>query len=111
MAGSSRYPILGPLLHEGKPAVGADLYVEDTPVNVQRLREGGHKTIVFTNSTNENLAGHRADTWEQVLQLVLDEKKSWERGGLRIRLPTLFHRANTFQNHHIFTKRQFPCFV
>ncbi len=64
-----------------KADVGADLYVEDSPFNVQRLREGGHKTIVFTNSTNEGLPGLRADTWEQVLQMALDEKESWARGA------------------------------
>jgi 5'(3')-deoxyribonucleotidase len=64
-----------------KAAVGADLYVEDSPVNIRRLREGGHKIIVFTNSTNEDLAGPRADTWEQLLQLVFSEKESWERGA------------------------------
>ena len=35
-----------------KAAVGADLYIEDTPANVEQLRAEGHHTIVFTNSTN-----------------------------------------------------------
>ena len=62
-----------------KTAVGADLYIEDSPANIERLRAEGQKTIVFTNSTNETLAGPRANTWEEVLQLVVAEKATWER--------------------------------
>jgi 5'(3')-deoxyribonucleotidase len=56
-----------------KAAVGADLYIEDSPDNVQKLRDDGHKTIVFSNSTNEGLPGPRANSWEEVEQLVLAE--------------------------------------
>ncbi len=62
-----------------KTAVGADLYVEDSPTNIERLRAEGAKTIVFTNSTNEHLAGPRASTWDEVAQMVLAEKAEWER--------------------------------
>ena len=61
-----------------KTAVGADLYIEDSPANVERLRAEGAKTIVFTNSTNEQLPGPRADSWDEVLELVLAEKLAWE---------------------------------
>jgi len=61
-----------------KSAVGANLYIEDSPANIARLRDEGQKTIVFTNSTNEGLAGPRADTWEEVVELVLEEKAGWE---------------------------------
>jgi 5'(3')-deoxyribonucleotidase len=61
-----------------KTAVGADLYIEDSPANIERLRAEGQKTIVFTNSTNEHLAGPRANTWEEVIQMVLAEKLAWE---------------------------------
>ncbi len=61
-----------------KSAVGADLYIEDSPTNIERLRGEGQKTIVFTNSTNEGLAGPRADTWDEVVDLVLQEKATWE---------------------------------
>jgi 5'(3')-deoxyribonucleotidase len=61
-----------------KTAVGADLYIEDSPSNIERLRAEGQKTIVFTNSTNEHLAGPRANTWDEVLDLVLAEKRVWE---------------------------------
>jgi 5'(3')-deoxyribonucleotidase len=64
-----------------KSAVGADLYIEDSPANVERLRAEGAKTIVFSNSTNEHLAGARASNWDEVLELVLAEKRAWERNG------------------------------
>ena len=62
-----------------KAAVGADLYIEDSPDHVQRLREDGHKTIVFTNSTNKDLPGTRADSWLEVESLVLKELKDWQK--------------------------------
>jgi 5'(3')-deoxyribonucleotidase len=64
-----------------KAAVGADLYIEDSPENVARLRAQGLKTIVFSNSTNEHLAGPRAHSWEEVVDLVLAEKAAWEARG------------------------------
>ena len=60
-----------------KAAVGADLYIEDSPENVTKLRADKHPTIVFTNSTNRGLEGPRADTWDQVVDLVLAEQASW----------------------------------
>lgn len=61
-----------------KGAVGADLYVEDSPENVEKLREGGHDTIVFSNSTNRHLEDPRAETWEQVLELVMQRLQAWQ---------------------------------
>ena len=62
-----------------KTAVGADLYIEDSPANIERLRAEGAKTIVFSNSTNEHLPGPRASTWDEVAEMVLAEKAEWER--------------------------------
>ena len=60
-----------------KSAVGADLYIEDSPANIERLRAEGQKTVVFSNSTNEHLPAPRANDWEDVLGLVLAEKEAW----------------------------------
>ncbi len=62
-----------------KSAVGADLYLEDSLENVRRLRDEGLQGIVFSNSTNKQLAGPRADNWDEVSQLVLNEKSLWEK--------------------------------
>jgi 5'(3')-deoxyribonucleotidase len=61
-----------------KTAVGADLYIEDSPANIERLRAEGAKTIVYTNSTNEHLPGPRANNWEELLDQVLANKRAWE---------------------------------
>jgi 5'(3')-deoxyribonucleotidase len=61
-----------------KAAVGADLYVEDSPQNVEALRQDGHPTIVFTNSTNLNVAAPRANTWDDVVTLTLQEAQRWK---------------------------------
>ena len=60
-----------------KAAVGADLYIEDSPDNVERLRADGHTTIIFTNSTNRHLSGLRADTWREVEKIVSKKVKEW----------------------------------
>jgi len=62
-----------------KAAVGADLYVEDAPENVEQLRADGFRTIVFSNSTNRRLSGPRADSWDQAGQMVLEELEQWRR--------------------------------
>jgi 5'(3')-deoxyribonucleotidase len=59
-----------------KAAVGADLYIEDSPSNIQALRSDGHRTIIFSNSTNRTLPGARADTWQDVVNLVKREMDS-----------------------------------
>jgi 5'(3')-deoxyribonucleotidase len=62
-----------------KAAVGADLYVEDSPDNIGQLRRDGYATIVFSNSTNLGLTGPRAETWADVERLVIEDLKTWER--------------------------------
>lgn len=64
-----------------KAAVGADLYIEDSPLNIAVLRSENLTTIVFTNSTNEDLPGPRANTWAEALDLVLNAKWDWEQVG------------------------------
>ncbi|HKP54574.1 MAG TPA: 5'-nucleotidase [Chloroflexia bacterium] len=61
-----------------KAAVGADLYIEDAPQNVELLRADGHPTIVFSNSTNLRLGEPRAHTWTQVYEMVLKELELWK---------------------------------
>jgi 5'(3')-deoxyribonucleotidase len=65
-----------------KGAVGAHVYIDDTPSNVVRLRDHGCRTIVFTNSTNRELPGPRADSWHDVERLVMAAKEEWRTGTL-----------------------------
>ena len=53
-----------------KDQVGADIYVDDAPENVERLRARNHYAICFGNSTNEHVTAPRANDWNKVYELV-----------------------------------------
>ncbi|MDR1073623.1 MAG: 5'-nucleotidase [Treponema sp.] len=65
-----------------KGAVGAHVYIDDSPENVVKLREHGCRTIVFTNSTNRRLPGPRANSWQDAERLVLEAQEEWTTGTL-----------------------------
>jgi 5' nucleotidase, deoxy (Pyrimidine), cytosolic type C protein (NT5C) len=56
-----------------KDQVGADIYVEDTPENLRRLRRG-HYAICFANSTNRDIPAPRAATWRDMYKLIKDRE-------------------------------------
>jgi 5'(3')-deoxyribonucleotidase len=60
-----------------KGAVGADVYIDDSPANVTKLRAQGHKTIVFANSTNREIPAPRAESWQDVKRLVIEAVEEW----------------------------------
>ncbi len=53
-----------------KDQVGADVYVEDSPGNVESLRARGHHVICFGNSTNTDIPPPRATGWPHVYDLI-----------------------------------------
>lgn len=53
-----------------KSSVEADVYVEDSPTNIELLRKAGKKVIVMRNSTNRHVNGPAAETWEEVEKWV-----------------------------------------
>ena len=53
-----------------KDQVGADIYIDDAPRNVQSLRERDLPTICFANSTNKDVSEPRARTWDEVYEIV-----------------------------------------
>lgn len=55
---------------KAKEQVGADIYVEDAPTNIGKLRSGGLPTICFANSTNKRVSPPRANSWEEVYKLI-----------------------------------------
>jgi 5'(3')-deoxyribonucleotidase len=65
-----------------KGAVGAHVYIDDAPDNINGLRKQGCKTIVFSNSTNRDLPGPRADNWLEVERLVLEAREEWKTGTM-----------------------------
>ena len=63
-----------------KGAVGANVYIDDTPENIISLRKQGCKTIVFSNSTNRGIPGPRAENWLDVEKLVMEACEEWKTG-------------------------------
>ncbi|MCL2130747.1 MAG: 5'-nucleotidase [Treponema sp.] len=63
-----------------KGAVGAHVYIDDSPANIERLRDQGCNTIIFSNSTNRGLPGPRAETWQDVERLVMEASEEWQTG-------------------------------
>ncbi len=68
-----------------KVDVGAHLYIEDTPENIEKLRAAGKAVIVFANPTNVDVDnGDRANDWTQAERLV---REHMARAGWRPRKP------------------------
>ncbi|MCL2380426.1 MAG: 5'-nucleotidase [Treponema sp.] len=67
-----------------KGAVGAHVYIDDSPANITRLRNQGCNTIVFSNSTNREFPRPRAETWQDVERLVLEAREEWQTGTRNI---------------------------
>ncbi|MDR0644949.1 MAG: 5'-nucleotidase [Treponema sp.] len=57
-----------------KGAVGAHIYIDDAPKNIINLRKQNCNAIVFTNSTNRDIPGPRADSWMDVERMVMEAK-------------------------------------
>lgn len=57
-----------------KDQVGADIYIEDSPDNIEDLRSRGFYTICFANSTNTKVGPPRARTWDEVYELIKVQK-------------------------------------
>jgi 5'-nucleotidase len=56
-----------------KPAVYADVYIDDAPHNVHALRDKtGKPVIVFDQPYNQSVAGPRVSEWNEVPQVVTD---------------------------------------
>ena len=53
-----------------KEQVGADIYIEDSPDNIESLRARGFYTICFANSTNKHIGRPRAENWDDVYKLI-----------------------------------------
>lgn len=64
-----------------KAAVGASLYLEDSPDNIRSLRAAGHETIVVANSTNRDLPAPRAESWGEIEAMVCERLLRWRAGG------------------------------
>jgi 5'-nucleotidase len=53
-----------------KADVYADIYIDDSPENILKLRETGRNAIVFNASYNQMLESPRANDWDEVYQII-----------------------------------------
>ena len=59
-----------------KDQVGADIYIEDNPIHIEKLRNKSLYAICFANCTNEHILDPRAECWEKVYNLVHERIES-----------------------------------
>jgi len=67
-------------LMRDKELVDANVYVEDSPVNVQRLRDANKDVIVLENSTNRSVPdgpGNRARSWVEAERIIRGKYYAW----------------------------------
>ena len=68
-----------------KGAINADLYLEDSPHNVEALRAEGRDVIVFSHAANTQIevpSAQRAHDWAEAEPLIRQRFQAWtERGG------------------------------
>jgi hypothetical protein len=76
---------------KAKGDVGADLYIEDSPANIVALQNANKDVLIFTNSTNRNVSGNRADTWKAVEKFVLKKVDEWKKKKLASGIRTASH--------------------
>lgn len=80
-----------------KPQVEADLYIDDSPGNIDALRAAGNDVIVFDQPYNRDLAGPRAKNWRDVEELVLRRYTEWSGvHGVQPTLPGVAHGDRLF---------------
>ena len=70
-----------------KPQVEADLYIDDSPGNIEALRQAGNEVIVFDQPYNRGAEAPRATNWGEVEELVLARFTEWS--GIHGVQPTL----------------------
>lgn len=72
-----------------KPQVEADVYIDDSPDNVNALRESGNDVIVFDQPYNREISGPRAHSWQEVETYVLDRMESFVTNGRSLETPNV----------------------
>jgi beta-phosphoglucomutase-like phosphatase (HAD superfamily) len=62
-----------------KSSVDANVYVEDSPANIEALRRAGKEVMIFRNSTNRDLPPPSATQWGEVERWVMSKYDAWTR--------------------------------
>jgi 5'-nucleotidase len=53
-----------------KPAVGCNLYLDDSPTQVTALQHAGADVLIFDRLYNQGIPGDRATDWDEVVEKV-----------------------------------------
>ena len=56
-----------------KTDIFADIYVDDSPTNIEAIRGVGRECIAFTAPYNLNFDGLRAENWEDVYNIIQEK--------------------------------------
>lgn len=57
---------------EHKTDIDADVYIDDSPSNIRRLRAAGKTVIIFHQEYNKDFDGLRAHNWIEVEQIIAE---------------------------------------
>lgn len=82
-----------------KPDVGADVYVDDAPHNIEGLRSAGHDAIIFDQPYNQHMDGARATNWTELEDLVI-ERATAHAGSLQPQLPGVDAGSDRIHRKH-----------
>lgn len=63
---------------EAKADLGAHIYVDDAPHNVEALQDVGKEVIIFDQPYNRHVEGLRAKGWGEVEAIVMDRFEAWK---------------------------------
>lgn len=70
--GRPRIPYRDVCFCANKNDVGADLYIDDAPHNIESLRKGQNEAICFDAPYNQDVPGPRVRKWEELVNIVKD---------------------------------------
>lgn len=59
-----------------KEDIFADVYIDDAPKNIEKLRGLGRRVIIFDAPYNRQYEGERAHNWDEVYELITGKKRS-----------------------------------
>ena len=81
-----------------KPDVGADIYIDDAPHNIEQLRAAGNEAIIFDQPYNQGLSGLRAHDWDEVEEIVMHRAAN-QLGAMQPQLPGVAAGADRLERN------------
>ncbi|PKK89681.1 MAG: 5'-nucleotidase [Candidatus Wallbacteria bacterium HGW-Wallbacteria-1] len=63
-----------------KNSINADLFIDDSPVNIEKFKAASKRVLIFGCPNNMGVQGDRADDWNQVYDYVKKDMESLNKG-------------------------------